>query len=128
MFRVVIPARHASTRLPGKPLLAIAGLPMILHVHDLSLRSGASEVIVATDDARIHDACRAAGAVVEMTGVQHASGTDRIAEVARRRGWAGDDIVVNVQGDEHFLPPALVHQEAGLPDANPSAYIATLAK
>jgi 3-deoxy-manno-octulosonate cytidylyltransferase (CMP-KDO synthetase) len=127
MFRVVIPARHASTRLPGKPLLVIAGVPMILHVHDLSLRSGAAEVIVATDDARIHDACRAAGAVVEMTGAHHASGTDRIAEVATRRGWAGDDIVVNVQGDEPLLPPALIGQVAGLLAATPGAVIATLA-
>jgi 3-deoxy-manno-octulosonate cytidylyltransferase (CMP-KDO synthetase) len=127
MFRVVIPARHASTRLPGKPLLAIAGVPMIVHVHDLSSRSGASEVIVATDDARIHDACRAAGAAVEMTGVHHASGTDRIAEVAKRRGWAGDDIVVNVQGDEPLLPPALIGQVAELLAATPGAAIATLA-
>jgi len=127
MFRVVIPARHASTRLPGKPLLAIAGVPMILHVHDFSLRSVASEVIVATDDARIHDACRAAGAAVEMTGAHHASGTDRIAEVAKRRGWAGDDIVVNVQGDEPLLPPALIGQVAGLLAATPGASIATLA-
>jgi 3-deoxy-manno-octulosonate cytidylyltransferase (CMP-KDO synthetase) len=127
MFRVVIPARHASTRLPGKPLLAIAGLPMVLHVHDLSLHSGASEVIVATDDARIHDACRAAGAVVEMTGAQHASGTDRIAEVAMRRGWVADDIVVNVQGDEPLLPPALIGQVAQLLAATPGAAIATLA-
>jgi 3-deoxy-manno-octulosonate cytidylyltransferase (CMP-KDO synthetase) len=127
MFRVVIPARHASTRLPGKPLLEIAGLPMVLHVHELSLRSGASEVIVATDDARIQDACRAAGAAVEMTGTHHASGTDRIAEVAKRRGWARDDIVVNVQGDEPLLPPALIGQVAGLLAATPAAAIATLA-
>jgi 3-deoxy-manno-octulosonate cytidylyltransferase (CMP-KDO synthetase) len=127
MFRVVIPARHASTRLPGKPLLEIAGLPMVLHVHDLSLRSGASEVIVATDDARIQDACRAAGAAVEMTAAHHASGTDRIAEVAECRGWARDDIVVNVQGDEPLLPPALIGQVAGLLAATPAAAIATLA-
>jgi 3-deoxy-manno-octulosonate cytidylyltransferase (CMP-KDO synthetase) len=127
IFRVVIPARHASTRLPGKPLLMIAGLPMILHVHDLSLRSGAAEVIVATDDARIRDACSAAGAVVEMTDAQHASGTDRIAEVASRRGWAGDDIVVNVQGDEPLLPPALIGQVAELLAVTPGAAIATLA-
>lgn len=127
MFRVVIPARHASTRLPGKPLIGIAGLPMILHVHELSTRSGATEVIVATDDARIHDTCRAAGAVVEMTGAQHASGTDRIAEVARRRRWAAADIVVNVQGDEPLLPPALIGQVAELLAATPAAAIATLA-
>ena len=127
MFRVVIPARHASTRLPGKPLLQIAGEPMILHVHRLAQRSGAAEVIVATDDARIRDACLAAGAAVEMTAAEHASGTDRIAEVAARRGWAGQDMVVNVQGDEPLLPSALVGQVAALLAATPAAAIATLA-
>lgn len=127
MFRVVIPARHASTRLPGKPLLLLAGMPMILHVHRLALRSGATEVVVATDDERIRAACDAAGASVEMTGAHHASGTDRIAEVAARRGWADRDIVVNVQGDEPLLPPSLVAQAAELLAATPAASIATLA-
>jgi 3-deoxy-manno-octulosonate cytidylyltransferase (CMP-KDO synthetase) len=127
LFRVVIPARHASTRLPGKPLLALAGEPMILHVHRLALRSGAAEVIVATDDERIRSACQAAGAAVEMTAQRHASGTDRIAEVALRRAWADDDIVVNVQGDEPLLPPALIAQAAALLAASPAASIATLA-
>ena len=127
MFRVVIPARHASTRLPGKPLLPLAGEPMILHVHRLALRAGAAEVIVATDDERIRAACRAAGAEVEMTSAHHASGTDRIAEVAARRGWADGDIVVNLQGDEPMLPPALVAQSANLLAATPAASIATLA-
>lgn len=127
MFRVVIPARFASTRLPGKPLQPIAGEPMILHVQRLAMRSGADEVVVATDDTRIRDACLAAGAAVEMTDAQHASGTDRIAEVARRRGWAGEDIVVNVQGDEPLLPPSLIGQVAGLLAATPGAAIATLA-
>ena len=127
MFRVVIPARHASTRLPGKPLRRIAGEPMILHVHRLAQRSGAAEVIIATDDARIRDACLAAGASVEMTAADHASGTDRIAEVAARRGWPGQDIVINVQGDEPLLPSALVGQVAALLAATPNAAIATLA-
>ena len=127
MFRVVIPARHASIRLPGKPLLPIAGEPMILHVHRLAQRSGAAEVIVATDDSRIRDACLAAGASVEMTAAGHASGTDRIAEVAARRRWPGPDIVVNVQGDEPLLPSALVGQVAALLAATPDAAIATLA-
>jgi 3-deoxy-manno-octulosonate cytidylyltransferase (CMP-KDO synthetase) len=127
VFRVVIPARHASTRLPGKPLLRLAGQPMILHVHGRALRSGAAEVIVATDDARIHAACTAAGATVEMTSERHASGTDRIAEVAARRGWNGEEIVVNVQGDEPLLPPALISQAAALLAVTPAASIATLA-
>lgn len=126
-FRVVIPARHASSRLPGKPLLQLAGEPMILHVHRLARRSGASEVIVATDDDRIRAACSAAGADVEMTSARHVSGTDRIAEVAARRGWADADVVVNVQGDEPLLPPALVGQVAALLAATPAASIATLA-
>jgi 3-deoxy-manno-octulosonate cytidylyltransferase (CMP-KDO synthetase) len=127
MFRVVIPARHASTRLPGKPLLPLAGEPMIMHVHRIAARSGAGEVIVATDDARIRAACEGAGAAVEMTSPGHASGTDRVAEVARRRGWPDGDIVVNVQGDEPLLPPALVGQVAALLAATPAAAIATLA-
>jgi 3-deoxy-manno-octulosonate cytidylyltransferase (CMP-KDO synthetase) len=127
MFRVVIPARHASTRLPGKPLALIAGEPMIRHVHRIATRAGAFEVIVATDDERIRAACAAFGAAVEMTDAGHASGTDRIAEVAARRRWAGDEIVVNVQGDEPMLPPALIAQAAGLLAATPGAAIATLA-
>ena len=127
MFRVVIPARHASTRLPGKPLLPLAGEPMVVHVHRLAQRSGAAEVIIATDHAGIRDACIAAGAAVEMTAADHASGTDRIAEVAARRGWPGQDIVVNVQGDEPLLPSALVGQVAALLAATPAAAIATLA-
>jgi 3-deoxy-manno-octulosonate cytidylyltransferase (CMP-KDO synthetase) len=127
VFRVVIPARHDSTRLSGKPLALLAGQPMILHVHRIALRSGAAEVIVATDDERIRAACTAAGAVVEMTSAAHASGTDRIAEIAARRDWAGEEIVVNVQGDEPLLPHSLIAQAAGLLAANPAAAIATLA-
>jgi 3-deoxy-manno-octulosonate cytidylyltransferase (CMP-KDO synthetase) len=127
MFRVVIPARHASTRLPGKPLAPLAGEPMVRHVHRAAVASGAKEVIVATDDERIRAACAQFGADVEMTEPGHASGTDRIAEVARRRRWPAEDIVVNVQGDEPMLPPALVRQVAGLLAATPAAAIATLA-
>src|SRR5262245_37820911 len=100
MFRVAIPARHDSTRLPGKPLRLIAGLPLVLHVHRLALRAGASEVVIATDDERIRAACLSAGAAVEMTSDRHPSGTDRLAELAARRRWPDDGIVVNVQGDE----------------------------
>jgi 3-deoxy-manno-octulosonate cytidylyltransferase (CMP-KDO synthetase) len=127
MFRVVIPARHASTRLPGKPLAPIAGEPMIRHVHRVAVASGAQEVIVATDDERIRAACAAFGADVEMTDPSHASGTDRIAEVAGRRRWSPGDIVVNLQGDEPMLPPALIRQVADLLAATPAAAIATLA-
>ena len=127
MFRVVIPARHASTRLPGKPLVLLAGMPMVLHVHRLALRAGAAQVIVATDDARIRDVCSDAGVDVEMTSAEHASGTDRIAEIAGRHGWSGDDIVVNVQGDEPLLPPVLIGQSVNLLIATAGAAIATLA-
>jgi 3-deoxy-manno-octulosonate cytidylyltransferase (CMP-KDO synthetase) len=127
MFRVVVPARFASTRLPGKPLALLAGKPLVLHVHALALRSGALEVVVATDDARIRDACVSADADVELTDASHPSGTDRIAEVAARRGWAPDSIVVNVQGDEPLLPPALIAQAASLLESDRGAAIATLA-
>jgi 3-deoxy-manno-octulosonate cytidylyltransferase (CMP-KDO synthetase) len=127
MFRVGIPARHASTRLPGKPLTLLAGAPMILHVHRQAKRSGASEVVVATDDERIRAVCAAAGVDVEMTAPELPSGTDRLAALAARRGWAETSIVVNLQGDEPLMPPALIAQAAALLAGNPDAAIATLA-
>jgi 3-deoxy-manno-octulosonate cytidylyltransferase (CMP-KDO synthetase) len=127
MYRVVIPARYGSTRLPGKPLLPLAGRPMIQWVYERARRSGAQEVIVATDDERIARVARGFGAVVCMTSSSHASGTDRIAEVATLAGWPEADIVVNVQGDEPLLPEALVDQVAGLLEAHPDEQIATLA-
>lgn len=126
MFRVVIPARYASSRLPGKPLMSVAGKPMVQWVYERSCAAGAREVLIATDDERIASAAHAFGAHAVMTGV-HASGTDRIAEVARSRGWAGQDIVVNVQGDEPLMPVALIGQVAGLLETQPQADIATLA-
>jgi 3-deoxy-manno-octulosonate cytidylyltransferase (CMP-KDO synthetase) len=126
VFRVVIPARYASSRLPGKLLMSIAGKPMVQWVHERSCASGAREVLIATDDERIASAARGFGAQAVMTGA-HSSGTDRIAEVARSRGWATQDIVVNVQGDEPLIPPALIDQVAGLLPAQPQADIATLA-
>ncbi len=126
MFRVAIPARFASTRLAGKVLAPIAGRPMIEHAHRLALRSGAAEVVVATDDERVRAACESFGAVVEMTSASHPSGTDRIAELARRRGWDPDSIVVNLQADEPMLPPALIGQAAGLLAHDASADVATL--
>ncbi|HEY7379196.1 MAG TPA: 3-deoxy-manno-octulosonate cytidylyltransferase [Steroidobacteraceae bacterium] len=127
MFRVVIPARYASTRLPGKPLRTLAGRPMLQHVYERAARSGAQEVWIATDDARIESACQKFGARVMMTDVAHRSGTDRIAEVARNLRWPDDDIVVNVQGDEPLIPPAIVRQVAELLERSKWAGIATLA-
>ena len=113
-FRVVIPSRYGSQRLPGKPLADICGCPLVLHVCNRAKESGAAEVLVATDDARIRDVCQGAGVSVEMTSPNHASGTDRIAEVATRRGWGDDDLVVNLQGDEPLMPSANVEQAARL--------------
>lgn len=127
MFRAVIPARFGSTRLPGKPLIDLGGRPMIQHVHERVLASGAAEVVIATDDERIRAAALGFGAEVQMTSAAHASGTDRLAEVALRRGWKEQDVVVNVQGDEPLLPPALVRQCAALLVADAGADIATLA-
>src|ERR1044071_8977914 len=117
-FKVVIPARFASTRLPGKPLLDLAGRPMIQWVIQSARRSGADEVVVATDDARVlaaaFDPAHPGHNLGMLTAGPHASGTDRIAEVARVRGWPPGTIVVNVQGDEPQLPPLLIDQVAGL--------------
>lgn len=126
-FIAVIPARYASTRLPGKPLKDIAGKPMIEWVYRQTLGSGAREVIVATDDERIVAACRAFGAEVELTSTEHPSGTDRIAELARRFAWDDDQIVVNVQGDEPLISPVSIAQVARLLAWHPDAAIATLA-
>jgi len=126
-FKVVIPARFASTRLPGKPLRFIAGRTMLEHVHRLACQAGASEVIVATDDQRIRAACDAWGARACMTRPDHQSGTDRIAEVALQLGWKAEEIVVNVQGDEPLLPPQLIVQAAQLLEKRRDADIATLA-
>lgn len=127
-FIVVIPARFASSRLPGKPLQDIAGKPMIQHVWEQARRSGAQRVVVATDDARIVEACERFGAEVLMTCAEHNSGTDRLAEVAEKLGLAADAIVVNVQGDEPLIPPAVIDQVAANLAANPQAAIATLAE
>ena len=125
-FIAVIPARYASTRLPGKPLKEIAGKPMIEWVYRQASNSGASAVIVATDDERIAAACRGFGAPVELTSAEHASGTDRIAELARRFEWPDDQIVVNVQGDEPLISPLSIAQTARLLGWRPEAAIATL--
>ncbi|TGG95583.1 3-deoxy-manno-octulosonate cytidylyltransferase [Natronospirillum operosum] len=125
-FKVVIPARYASSRLPGKPLADIHGRPMIAWVADAARRSQAEEVWVATDDPRIESALQAIELPVVMTAADHESGTDRLAEVARLRGWSDDTIVVNVQGDEPGMPPTLINQVAALLAAHPEAGVASL--
>src|SRR5690606_720777 len=125
-FTVIIPARFASTRLPGKPLLDIGGRPLLQHAFDAAAASGAREVIIATDDARIEAAAARFCQSVELTSADHASGTDRIAEVVGRRNLPDDAIVVNVQGDEVGLPPSLVNQVALALAADAGAAMATL--
>lgn len=125
-FTVVIPARHGSTRLPGKPLRLIGSQPMIVHVLRRAQASGANCAVVATDDQRIAAAVEGAGGQAVMTRSDHGSGTDRIAEVADRLGWADDHIVVNLQGDEPEAPPVILDQVAALLAASPWAGIATL--
>jgi 3-deoxy-manno-octulosonate cytidylyltransferase (CMP-KDO synthetase) len=124
---VVIPARYGSTRLPGKVLLPIGGKPMLQWVHERARAAGAAEVLIATDDERVVSAARSFGAAALLTERAHACGTDRIAEVARVRGWAGADIVVNVQGDEPLIPSAVVAQVAMLLADEAHADIATVA-
>lgn len=126
-FKVVIPARYASTRLHGKPLLNIAGKPMIVHVCERANQAGAEEVVVATDDTRIFDTVTALGIKAVMTNPDHQSGTERIAEVARLCGWADDDIIVNLQGDEPLIPPAYIRDVALALAGQTQAGIATLA-
>lgn len=125
-YKVVIPARHASTRLPGKPLLTIGDRSLLEHVYCAAVQSGAEQVIIATDDDRIAAHATGFGAGVVMTSVEHQSGTDRINEAAGRLGIGPDEIIVNVQGDEYGLQPELIGQVAAALDANPGCSIATL--
>lgn len=125
-FKIVIPARYASSRLPGKPLVDIAGKPMIQHVHDRACESDADKVIIATDNPQIADVARGFGADVCLTSDQHRSGTDRLAEVAAKYQFADDDIVINVQGDEPCLPALLINQVATDLAAFPQADMASL--
>lgn len=127
MKHIVIPARFASSRLVGKPLLEIHGRAMILRVVDQAKKvQGFDDLCVATDDVRIAELCRAEGIDVVMTDPQHPSGTDRLSEVARIKGWDAQDIIVNVQGDEPLLPAQLVQQVADLLVEKPQCSMSTL--
>lgn len=125
-FSVVIPARYASTRLPGKPLLDIAGKPMLQHTWERALLSGASRVVIATDDARILEAANAFGAEVLMTSASHQSGSDRICEVVDALGLDDSECVINVQADEPLIPPEAIDQVAESLRLNADYGLATL--
>ena len=125
-FTVVIPARFASTRLPGKPLLKIAGRPMIQHVYERACACAASRVVIATDDERIRDVAEAFGAEVCMTAANHPSGTDRLQQAVAVLGLPDETIVVNVQGDEPLIPAQVIDQVAANLAAHRDCGIATL--
>src|SRR5580765_8329038 len=125
-FVVAIPARYAATRLPGKPLLAIGGEPMVLQVAHRAIAAGAEQVAVATDDERVAEALRGAAVRVVMTRADHTSGSDRLAECAEQLRWADDTIVVNLQGDEPLAPPSGIRAVAAAL-AQGDAPMATLA-
>ena len=124
-FKVVIPARYASTRLQGKPLLDIAGKPMLVRVAEQAQRSGASEIVIATDFEKIMQVAAEHKIKAVMTRIDHQSGTDRIAEVAAKLGWADDEIVVNVQGDEPLIDPKLIQEVAAHLAQSKDAVMAT---
>lgn len=126
-FIVVIPARYASTRLPGKALLDIAGKPMIEHVVEQASKSQAKRVIVATDDVRIQQALAPANCKVCITRDDHESGSDRLAEVVTTLAFEDNDVVVNVQGDEPMIPPQLINQVAQALEENSNAVMSTAA-
>ena len=124
-MHIIIPARYASTRLPGKPLLDIAGQPMIARIVDCARASGAQRIVVATDDERIRTAVEGRGVEVVMTQTSHVSGTDRLAEAIALLDLDDDEIVVNLQGDEPLMPPRLIRDVADLLAAHPAAVMAT---
>ena len=126
MFNIVIPARFGSTRLPGKALLPIGDKPMVAWVWERAMQAGAEHVVVATDDQAIADEMISRGAQVAMTRADHASGTDRLAEVVDQLGWAGDAIVVNLQGDEPLMPVANIQRVAAMLNQKVGADMATL--
>lgn len=124
-MHVIIPARYASTRLPGKPLLDIAGKPMIQHVYERACESGAQSVVIATDDARIREAARRFGARACLTSTSHRSGTERLAEAIAQLGLGPEEIVVNLQGDEPLMPGGLIRRVADTLVARREAAVAT---
>ncbi len=125
-FKVIIPARYASSRLPGKPLRELAGKPLIQHVYERGLASGAEEVIIATPDAQIREIAEKFGAVVHMTSRNHGSGTERIAEVVANRAYPDDTIIVNLQGDAPQMSPSLLDQTAQALKDHREADVSTL--
>ena len=126
-FVVIIPARYASTRLPGKPLVDINGKPMVVHVLERARESGAERIIVATDNEEVMHAVQAVGGEVCMTRADHQSGTERLAEVVEKCGFSDDTVIVNVQGDEPMIPPAIIRQVAENLAARRDVGMATLA-
>jgi 3-deoxy-manno-octulosonate cytidylyltransferase (CMP-KDO synthetase) len=133
MFHVVIPARYSSVRLPGKPLLTLGGKPLLQWVWERAVASGAASIIIATDDERIRRTAAGFGAECMLTAAEHASGTDRVAEVVRLKGFAADDLVVNLQGDEPLMPAAVIREVAqallpGIDIATAVAPVASLAE
>jgi 3-deoxy-manno-octulosonate cytidylyltransferase (CMP-KDO synthetase) len=126
-FTVLIPARLASTRLPDKPLADLAGLPMVVRVAQRAEQSSAAQVVVAADSERIADACSRHGVRAVLTRPDHPSGSDRLAEACEQLGLDGDDVVVNVQGDEPLIDPALIDAVAGLLPRHPQASMSTAA-
>ena len=125
-FHVVIPARMGSTRLPRKVLRDIGGKPLVQHTWEAARNSGAASVIIATDDHEVLEACRKFGADARMTAITHNSGTDRVDEIAKSAGWSADTVVVNLQGDEPLMPPALIRHAAELLAEDATAHMATL--
>ena len=125
-YHIVIPARFASERLPGKVLLDLAGEPLLQHVWRRASESSAQTVVIATDDTRIVEAAESFGAQVVLTRADHQSGSDRIAECANKLGWPDDQLVVNLQGDEPLMPPACLDQVAMLLDERPDCEVASL--
>ena len=125
-YNIVIPARMASQRLPGKPLLDIAGRPLIEHVYRRACCASAQKVVIATDDKQILEVARKFGATVIMTSQAHQSGSDRIAECADQLAWSDEQLIVNLQGDEPLMPASSLDQVAGLLDGDPAADVASL--